>query len=466
MNRNSMMAIDIKSIKQMIKKKMISLIMIALLAGSISYIVDDGFMPKKYAGTVVFSVTSDNTYYMTNSYQMRTALERMEKYINSSAMNTALCELIGTEQDEFPGNLKVERLMNSNLIEVKCRANSAEDVFRICGALRKHAPQILDQMTESFQVIVLGRNDIDNIKEDSKSPLIVSVLIAGIVWFLGLFCLISAHVFSGKIQNRRQAEKALDFHLIGTIPHENSNKRHDMLVTSELCSMDYAEDYQRAALSFIRKMNKENRKVCVVTSLFENEGKSTVSANLSLSLAKNKKNVLLIDADFRKPALYKIFNMPNPKSFSEVLSGGTDSSDMIVRIPQTDLYCCFSSPTKENADELIEQPKFGLFVKRMREYFDYVIIDTSPAGITDDAKHLCKYADTALFVVRTNTAKTDDINDMTDQFENEGVPICGMILNDCHEVNHHAGKYKYGYYHPYADNHHRTQEKPEKRHQD
>lgn len=437
------MHLDINSLVQSLKKSCFSLICIALIVSSLSYIVVAFCVPKSYASTTVFSLTSDNVNLMVDRYRMRTALERMNMYFSSTTMESSLCTELGKKK--LPGKLEVEGLVNSNLVEVKCIANSKEKAFQLTSALRKKAPEILQKMTETYRVEALGDLDAKDIVPNSKNPAVVSILLGMIVFCLGLFVQILKHIFSGTIHNEQQAKEELDVNYLGSIPHEEHKKKQSMLVSSNLRSLDFVEAFQRCTLSFMRMMTKNNTKICVVSSLLENEGKSTVAANLALTLARNNKKVLLIDADFRKPALQKIFGLKNQPNLVDFIEGNKPAKDVVITMPYKGLYCCFSEKANGNVEELLENKNLFIMMNRLKEKIDYILIDTSPCSITEDAKVLAQKCDGLLLVSRTNMAKIGEINDKIEQLQKEDVSVLGVFVNDNYDYVSQEGKYKYSY---------------------
>lgn len=92
------------------------------------------------------------------------------------------------------------------------------------------------------------------------------------------------------------------------------------------------------------RMDRKQAKVALITSVAENEGKSTVAANLAMALAKEGKHVLLIDCDFRKPSQYKIFQRPEHESIDllQELRRGT-AERLPCRIKQHLCMCCLTA---------------------------------------------------------------------------------------------------------------------------
>lgn len=447
-NRLMHMTVDLSAIRQNWKKHVWNIVFVSLIMGCLGFLACDLLLKKTYSVQITFSITSENKNIMTNSYQVRIARQRMGAYLTSSTVKAALCEKLGINQEEedFPAELTAEGLLDSNLIQVECKAHSREDALRAARVLRNYAPEIVGRLAKTFHLRPMGTEDAGKIQRTSRSPVQIAVLLGLLVFFAGSFLAIIEQIFSGKLQNRAQAERELDVKLIGSIPHENrKQKTQSMLINSQLRSLDYAEAFQRTALSVMRQMNASGKQILLITSALENEGKSTTAANLALAMVRNGKRVLLVDSDLRKPALHKIFEKAEYPDFGDYLRGKLSAEEAAVEMPQKGLCCCFSNPVEEEADFLLEQKQFACFLQQMKEQVDYILIDTSPAASTRDAAVLGGQADGILLVARMNMAAINLINDTAEELELNQGEVMGVLLNDCREADVSHGRYRYGY---------------------
>ena len=116
------------------------------------------------------------------------------------------------------------------------------------------------------------------------------------------------------VKTREGGKRSLDGRILEVIPYERKNKtvrgvlkklNKSILISSALVSMSFCEAVRKTATRLDHHMQRREQKVLIVTSVSENEGKSSVAANLALALAEKGRKVLLIDVDLKKPALYK-----------------------------------------------------------------------------------------------------------------------------------------------------------------
>ena len=195
-------------------------------------------------------------------------------------------------------------------------------------------------------------------------------------------------------------------------------------------------------------MAKEKRKVLVVTSVSENEGKSTVAANLAIALAEQSKRVLLMEGDLRRPSQFLIFNKkPQEKNeLGEFLKGKGTLKEVLMESGIPRLYLMIGRNCYSSSTEMLHSSRMEKLIEVCRGSMDYVIIDSPPAGLIGDAEALAGYADAVMLVVRQNYILSEDINDVLDAFREHHSKVLGVVLNGVRSLeNTVAGRYQGGY---------------------
>lgn len=192
--------------------------------------------------------------------------------------------------------------------------------------------------------------------------------------------------------------------------------------------------------------------VIAITSCLPNEGKSTISLELSKSLAELGKKVLLIDADLRKSVLVnKYADRPGIEGLSQFLSGQAVLQDVLYSTQYPNFYIIFSGVFPPNPVELLSKAKFKDFIENAKNTFDYIIIDCPPLGSVIDAAVVANVCDSAIMVISANTISAKFAKNVKAQLEKSGCRILGAVLNNIEEKNSgYYNKYYYQkYYHHY-----------------
>jgi capsular exopolysaccharide synthesis family protein len=206
------------------------------------------------------------------------------------------------------------------------------------------------------------------------------------------------------------------------------------------------EQYRRIAAILHHVQRDRAVKVVMVASPSPSEGKTLSSANMALTLSESyRRNVLLIDADLRRPMVHTVFGVPNTAGLTTVLNADEDERLNVTAVtPHLSLL---------TAGDPEADPMGGLISRRMRrligeasEAFDWVIIDTPPIVLLPDAHILASMVDTALLVVRAGRTSAKAVQQAVTLIGRDR--ILGVILNGVEErqvPGHDGGQKYYGY---------------------
>ena len=201
--------------------------------------------------------------------------------------------------------------------------------------------------------------------------------------------------------------------------------------------------------------DKAPLKTILVSSGMPSEGKTFVTANLAISLARNNNNtVLLIDADLRKPSLHEILGAPNMPGLKEYLAGTAEINDIlqrnqVPRIVDADLVHNIPDFTfipagtgGDYSSELIANRRIEELIAALSPLFDWILIDSPPALVFADATDMSRAADAVLLVARGATTPFDVAQRAQAAFSNSR--ILGFVLNAVKNAPRNTSYY-YGY---------------------
>ena len=190
----------------------------------------------------------------------------------------------------------------------------------------------------------------------------------------------------------------------------------------------------------------ENIKAIALTSSAPNEGKTEVSFNIARSFAEDRKKVLYIDADIRKSVLLARYGVDKEtKGLSHYLSGQAKLEEVIYDTNVDNLHTIFTGTKAPNPAELLGSEKFGRMIEKLKEDYDYIIIDCPPLGSVIDAVLVAKVCDGSILVVESDYMSYKVVQNVKKQLETGGCKILGAILNKVPN----SGKGYYGYYKGY-----------------
>lgn len=187
------------------------------------------------------------------------------------------------------------------------------------------------------------------------------------------------------------------------------------------------------------------RSVIQITSPTAGDGKSTLSLNLSISLALSGKRTILVESDFRRPRIHKLTGINNKLGIVDVLRGDAELTDCIQAssVESLSILPCGSRP--KNPAELLSRPEYEQLLHVLREKFDYVIIDTPPVLFVTDATVVAQRVDGVLLTTRLSRHARDSVRKALDQLRDIGATVTGIVINGVEESDGY-GSYRYSGY--------------------
>ena len=193
-------------------------------------------------------------------------------------------------------------------------------------------------------------------------------------------------------------------------------------------------------------------KVILITSSVPEEGKSNVAINLATTMAAGGKKVVLVDGDLRKGSLSRYLHLNrNRPGISNVVANQCTLADALVRFKNVQFTLLPVGPLPPNPSEMLATPAVEALFKGLREYYDYVIVDTPPVSVVTDAAVMCRFADGVILVVRPGVTTTQGAQLSKKNLEAVHAHILGVVLNgyDTKRAGHKDGyyySYSYDYY--------------------
>ncbi len=204
-----------------------------------------------------------------------------------------------------------------------------------------------------------------------------------------------------------------------------------------------AEAYRtlRAALLFSR--GGESTRSILVTSSVAGEGKTTTAGNLALTLARAGSKVLLVDADLRRPTIHRLFNLDNEKGLTSVLLGRVPSEDAPVPVEVSGsgvLDVLVAGPDGWEATEVLASGRAGPWFERLRQPYDYMVVDSAPVLSGADPLALARLSEAILLIVRMGTRRRD-VAMARQRLAQVSGSLLGVVANAV--APSHAGYYYY-----------------------
>lgn len=193
---------------------------------------------------------------------------------------------------------------------------------------------------------------------------------------------------------------------------------------------------------------EDDSKVIVMTSSFQSEGKSTTAVNLAISFVQTDKRVIVIDCDLRRPKLSRLMNVNAPAGLSNVIMKPGTLEAAIIHHEESGLDLLLAGDIPPNPSELLGSERMQRIINRLKESYDYIILDTPPVNMVTDSTVLAPLSDGVLFVVRAGQTDRGAVVHAVEQLEYAKAKILGFVLNGVNMGSTSYGgygKYKYRY---------------------
>ncbi|MCI5648524.1 MAG: polysaccharide biosynthesis tyrosine autokinase [Fusicatenibacter sp.] len=442
-------ALDLRSILRDLGRSWWMILLLSLAAAMLTYSAISVVHKPEYTVSTTFAVTTKGTS-VSDFSNISTANSIAQKF-SAILGNNILKKKVAAElnMSSFDARMNVSIVPESNLMVLSVTADSPQKAFQVLKSVLRNYPEVSDYVLPDLVLETLQQPEISGTPSNQLN-VTKYMSYAFLLTMMCIIALITAlSCYRDTVKNEREFTQKVDGDLLGTIWHEKKKKKSTaMVITNPTLSFRYVESNRMMASRVKGRMDKKNAKVVMVTSVVENEGKSTVAANLALALAQEQHRVLLIDCDFRKPALYKIFEYKGKmkKDLADVIMG-KETFEGLLKVMQNPKFCiAFTYHSLNSSTEIISNGSLNRILEICRKSMDYIILDTPPMGLVADAEEIVKLSDAAILTVRQDMVLTRDINDAIDALNQEEEKVLGCVFSNAYpQLGERVGKTSYGY---------------------
>ena len=436
-------------------RKWALILVVALICGMGAYIyTDTGYIPYyRTEATLVLTTRDSASTVYSNLDSTATLATVFTEILNSSVMRNRILDELG--MDSFTGTIYATAIESTNLLTVQVSALDPRTAFQVIDVLlEKHEivtysvmGDIVLEVLEPPVVPVRPYNAVNARSAFTK----VTILVAAALFVL----MVILAYFKDVIRSKDEAEQKLDCWCLGEIYHERKRiklkdrlrkRKQSILITHPETGFRYVSTMSKLRRRVEQHMQKG--KIVMVTSVMENEGKSTVSTNLALAMAKKYEKVLLIDMDLHKPACRKIMDHAAVEYYThDVMEGTVPLKEAVKADKLTGMNMLFAKHCDpQKASDLIHSKSLEELLCQARAEYDYVVIDLPPMAIVPDPEAVMEYADGSLLVIRQNGVRATDLNRAIRDLQRGKAKLLGCVLNNVYTTATFSGEgYGVGY---------------------
>jgi capsular exopolysaccharide synthesis family protein len=299
----------------------------------------------------------------------------------------------------------------------------------ICEAVLQIAPKALKDVVGAGDATALEFPSIPrfaNARQDKRQGMMGAL--AGAAAGLALLALL--FLLNRKVDSEKELTDYYTPPVLASIRRNPVNEKDPgRFLLNENSAMDLAENYAKLRMNLLFTLHGKEASTVLVTSAVSGEGKSTIAANLAISLAMSGKNVLLVDADLRRACQRDIFHYDHDlPGLSDVLAGNEDPLKAILHSVRKKLDILPSGSIPPNPSELLESETMQSLLAKLEQKYDMILLDVPPINIVSDPLALSKLAKGAVFVVRQHFSDHREIRKALIAAEMTGMEILGFVF--------------------------------------
>ncbi|MEE1187297.1 MAG: polysaccharide biosynthesis tyrosine autokinase [Acutalibacteraceae bacterium] len=419
---------------------------VIILAGVIGFsscqVYYTGFSVNTYTSSMTIAVNlsgytnAPSTTSLSRAIEIATAFQNV---LQSSALVEVVEEQIG---EKITGEFTAKQISETNLIDLSVTDANPTKAYKTLKSIYNNYSLLTDNAFNNVIISVLSYPNMPTSIANKTRGIFNSLFVAVFCMALCTAIILLISYFRDTVKNVDDVENLLDCKLFGTVEHINKHNKKSknyidaLMINNPLVNYKFSNSIREIAIKIESLQRTRNIKSVMITSLGENEGKTTISVNVAIALADNGKKVALVDCDLKLPAVYKFFNDKNEDidySLTDYLSGNA-SLDSVTRYDKrTGLYLIGGNKKTTNSSEIVSKDNFKDLIKKLEDEYDVVVIDTPPGGVAVDAEIISEITSATFLVVKQDCVPVENINDYISGLNSQ--KLLGCIFNDVHSFS-------------------------------
>ena len=373
-------------------RKLWAAVMVAVILASCAYVAAAQFYTPQYQTRTTFVVsTRGNSSSVYSNLNAATGMaQSFSQVLGSDVMKKRVAQELGVER--IDGQISAVAIEETNLLEMRVTSENPRMAYLITRAVINNYGDLASTVLSNISLEILQQPHIPTAPINASSAMHTAKLagLAGAALVVVLLCMRA--YMRDTVKSEDEVESKLDTKLLAAVHHERkyktfraalAHKKTSILITNPTTGFLFVETFKKLRTRVEYQMRRSRCKVVMVTSVLEDEGKSTVSVNLALAMARKYQNVLLIDADMKKPAVHKILGYQDEEyaTLPELLAEKVALRDALLVDPERRLATLLGRRGVENSTELCGGTSMRQLLEAARQQMDVIIclLYTSPS---------------------------------------------------------------------------------------
>ena len=401
--------------------------------------ISNSYVPE-YTSSGIYVVTPKQStgYVYTNKKFAEGVVTVLQNLMNSDIMKNKLKKELHVSN--LDATMDISLIEETNLMKVSVTSKDPIISFKAIGAIMENYADLSEYLTSDAVFDALETPVVATHADNVLMPRNKSLLMGFLCGLMAMLVFAAINIMRRTIKTEAAVEEQLNTTLLGTIYYEQKNRTMKskivqsikaLLITSPVITTKFIEAFNNIRIKIEYEHDRRPEKnTILVSSVCENEGKSTVALNIALSLQKEGKKVIVIDADMRNPAMYKMLDIP-PKNMVDVtkLLQGKCGLDEAIYHDRTGINLIMSSKGHTGTYEYMKSGAMQDLIHKCSQMADYVIVDTPPMSLVADAEAIIDLVDFSLLVVRQDVSHINEIRNCVNLMNDSNSNFLGCVLN-------------------------------------
>ena len=403
-----------------------------------------------YQATATFAVNVSN-YNSRNSatYSVSLAKQLSETFpyiFSSDVLNNLIRQDLDLET--IPATITAEPVGETNLFIIKVYSRTPQMSYQVLRSAIENYPRVADFVIGNTTLTLISDNGIP--RKPINTILYTKEIMKGVLLglLLSLAVMVVATFTKATVRDSDDLKSMLNLRCLGNVPYLSRKKRAEknmIEISSPDVSKNFADSIRLIRSRTLRACEELGYGTILVASSMPGEGKTTVAANLAMSMAMAGKKVALLDCDIRKPSDLGDLATQKEAGLAEYLNGLVALDD-IINEPAENLIVINGRTPSDEAAELLGTARMKELISELKQRVDIIVMDSPPASVIADAIVLSNVADCVLYVIRMEYTRKSRILDGLNHLANGGAAFLGYVLNSSDS----SGGYGYGAYGKYS----------------
>lgn len=415
-------------------RKNIIFILLAMWFGfSASRMYCHYFQTKTYTSEMTISVNYNDFSSTATSNAIQSTIVLAEDVTNLLRDPTLFKIIFEKTGTEIKSQVYVQQIKDTNFIRFTSTANNPQTSYTDLLTILNNQEEITRQTFSGITFNIVDNPHIVVQNFDNSGNLILQLEYCVLAGLLAALIIVLLSYFRDTIKNESDIENMINSEVFGVVYEEKlskKNKENFLLSAYNTTSYLFNHSLKKMAVKLESLKRTNDISSILITSVFESEGKTTISTNLACALAAEKNRVAIVDLDFKCPSVYKRFKSVSETDEHDIarfISCELDFEDVVQYDKESNVHIFCNSKGYKNSFENMKTDVFKQFILRLEKEYDYVILDSPPCGLVADSEMISEIASTVLLVIAQDYTEVNAINETIENIGEER--ILGCVFN-------------------------------------